>query len=397
MLPTANMLISDPLFTAITTCSADPRPNKLDLLAGVYRNELLQTPVMKAVRLAQSRVAQQELTKNYLSLSGRESFIAAILDLVVGTGELRRRALGVQAVGGSGALKLLCELVKRANPRATLWLSNPGYCGHRAIGLGTGLPIRHYIFLHDDKGSVTIDHLLDSLGTAAPGDAVVFDSACHNPTGTDLSADQWPEVGKFCERKGLTPIVDVAYQGLGTDLECDVSSIAVLSRCVEYMMIAVSCSKTFGIYRERAGAALLIGPSCASVAGATQALTEIGFSVWAVPPDHGAAIVETILSDASLRSLWRNELCAMRTRVMKLRADLADALSAATAAEPLEYIGRGRGMFALLPLSSRQMQELRDEFAIHGLPNGRVNVTCLEKPRIETMCNAIRIVLRHKV
>jgi aspartate aminotransferase len=386
----SSRLTADPLFMALAHCAADQRANKIDLLVGVYRDEFAQTPVMKAVRLAEERIGRNESTKTYLTLTGREAFTSAILDLVVGHSDLRRRAVGLQTVGGSGALKLLFELGKRINPRATLWLSNPGYSGHSAIALGSGVATKYYPYIPDRQGSVVLDPLLSALESAEKGDFVVLHAGCHNPTGIDLSADQWSEVGSLCERRGLTPIFDVAYQGLGTGLESDVSSLVLMSRFVEYMMVAVSCSKTFGVYRERAGAALLVGPTAQRVESALQSLVEISFASWAVPPDHGAAIVETVLQDGVLRSVWQDELDSMRVRLVKLRGDLSCALSGIIDIDEAESIRRGRGIFSLLPLSIQQMRQLRDEFAIHGLENGRINVACLNSSRVAAVGAAIR-------
>lgn len=394
MLVTKSQLTADPLFKAIAACAADTRAHKIDLLVGVYKDEFGQTPLMKAVRLAEERVAHDQVTKNYLALVGREAFTSAILDLVVGVGALRRRALGLQSVGGTGALKLLFDLAKRINPESNIWLSNPGYSGHSAIAFGSGLSIKYYRYIENRRGGINEDEMLAALGAAKRGDFVVVDASCHNPTGMDLSTDGWSALGKLCAQMGLTPIVDVAYQGFGTGLESDVSVIATLSEFVDYMMVSVSCSKTFGIYRERAGAAILIGPTQEKVANAMHSLVEIGFSAYAVPPDHGAAIVEKILNDDALRSLWQAELAAMRERLTHLRARLSFAISDAVNGSEIEYIKCGRGMFSLLPLSSSQMRDLRDNFAIHGLENGRINVTCVDALQVETIGQAIRAVSR---
>jgi len=394
MLVTPSGLHADPLVMALAQCAADKRPDKIDLLVGVYRDEFSATPVMKAVRLAAARVAQHETSKAYLSLTGRESFTAAILDLIVGNSDLRGRTAGIQAVGGSGALKLLFELVRRIDSRATLWLSAPGYSGHSAIALGVGLPVKYYSYVADRQGGVVLERILEALEEAERGSFVVLHAACHNPTGVDLSEDQWTEVGRLCGRKGLIPIFDVAYQGLGSGLKADVSSLVLVSRWVEYMMVAVSCSKTFGVYRERAGAAFLVGPTAVKVESALHSLVEISFASWAVPPDHGAAIVETILSDPQLHSLWEDELDSMRVRLARIREDLSSALAGAVNGDGAEYIRRGRGIFSLLPLGSQQMQQLRGQFAIHGLENGRINVTCMSETEVAAVGTAVRAVCR---
>jgi aspartate aminotransferase len=393
MFHTQSRTAVDPLFNAIAMCATDTRPSKIDLLLGVYKDESGETPVMAAVTLAEAHVATAQKTKNYLALGGREAFTSAVTDMVLGKGALRQRALGIQAVGGTGALKLLFELIKRTSPAATLWLSEPGYSGHAAGARDTGLAVRRYRYATDDAGRLDQDEMFDSLATARTGDFVVIDASCHNPTGVDMSAAGWVEFGGLCQRLGLIPFVDVAYQGLGTSLESDVANLCRLAETVDYMMISVSCSKTFGIYRERAGAAILVGPTQHQVADGVRALTEIGFTSYGVPPDHGAAVIATILNDPSMRALWEHELADMRERLTRLRWRLSSALSGVVSGGAAHCIKTGQGMFSLLPLTADQMKALRESFAIHGFGNGRINVTCMNSDQIQMVGSAIRQVI----
>jgi aspartate aminotransferase len=392
MLARTTLESAESLWTAIATCTADQRPQKIDLLVGVYKNKDGRTPVMKAIQLAEARVLQQQETKDYLAVTGRNAFSTAILDLVFGRSEVRHRALGLQTVGGSGALRVLLELVKRSNPTATVWLSDPGYPGHLAIAAGVGLGIRFYPYEVTSTGTLRADVLLDTLATARTGDVVILDASCHNPTGIDLPPDVWLAVGELCARHGLVPLVDVVYQGLAHDVVADVAGVATLTNVVEQAFVAVSCSKTFGVYRERTGAAIVIAPTQAAIPRMLQSLVQIAFSLYVVPPDHGAALVEAVLSDAPLRAIWQEELLSMNEYLRHCRRRFAEAIENAGALG-LEHIRNGHGIFSMLPFSSRQMCELRERFAIHGLQNGRVNLTGVSETQLQAIGAAVRAVI----
>jgi aspartate aminotransferase len=381
------------LMTAVAACAADDRPEKIDLTVGVYKDRDGRTPIMRAIRLAEARVLQQQATKSYIALSGRDTFSTAILDLVLGTSGARYRAGALQSVGGSGALRMLLELVKRSSPGATIWMSHPGYPGHFAIARGVGLDIRPYPYEVTPQGTLRADVVLDTLAGAKRGDVVILDASCHNPTGVDLSADVWRAVGELCARNGLVPLVDVAYQGLANDVTADVAGLAELTSVVDRAFVAVSCSKTFGVYRERAGAAIVMGPTRDAIASVMQSLVAISFSMYAVPPDHGAALVEAVLSDASLRAMWQDELQSMNEHLRNCRRQLADAIEQNTDAVSVEHIRRGHGLFSLLPLNAPQMRELRERFAIHGLENGRIALTGVNESQLQTVARAVRAVL----
>jgi aspartate aminotransferase len=383
----------DSFLAVVATCAADRRESKVDLLVGVYKDEAGRTPVMTAVRLAQQRVAALEETKGYLGVSGREAFTSSLLDLTLGTGELRRRALGLQTAGGAGALRLLFEMIKQSAPDATVWLAEPGYPGHCACASAASVRIRRFPYLSGAPGIVDAERILRSLGSAKRGDIVVLDASCHNPTGLDLSCDAWAAIGRLCQRQGLVPLIDIAYQGLALDIDSDVMSIQALSAHVDYLLAAVSCSKTFGIYRERTGAAVLIGPTTSTLSGPMRELLDISFATYGVPPDHGAAIVQTILTTPELRTQWLAELAGMRQRLATLRARFSEAMRARMSDGSFDGVQRGHGMFALLPLNATQMQRLRETFGIYGLDNGRINVACLRESLIEPISAAIMNVL----
>jgi len=384
---------ADSLWSAIATCAADARAHKIDLLVGVYKDRRGRTPIMEAIRIAERRLVQDQTTKSYLAVTGRDTFATAILDLVLGTSEARLRACGLQTVGGSGALRVLLELVRVSNPAATVWLSDPGYPGHLAIARGVGLGVRSYPYGVTSAGTLHAEAVLDALAAAKSGDVLVLDASCHNPTGVDPGPDVWLAIGELCRRNGLIPLVDVAYQGLAENVVADVAGVATLTSTVDHALVAVSCSKTFGIYRERAGAAIVIGPTRSAITGVMRSLVEIAFSLYSVPPDHGAALVEAVLSDASLRAIWHNELAAMQEHLRESRRYLADAIERTSGALDVEYIRSGRGIFSLLPLNGHQMRELRERFAIHGLENGRINLTGVSEAQLQVVSRAVGAVI----
>ena len=374
----------------IMASAADRRSTKIDLLIGVYRDENGHTPVMSAVKFAAERILNHENSKSYISMTGREEFTGALMDLVLGDELARARAVGMQTVGGAGALRVLCDLVKRSRPDATVWLSDPGYAGHYVIACSAGLRVRRFPYYDSVTGKVNVDGMFASLRAAEKGDVVVVDASCQNPSGLDLGPEAWAELGRICQSRGLIPLVDVAYQGLARGLDADVAGIAALAEAVDNVLVAVSCSKTFGVYRERAGAAILIGPNRHQMGPALQLMAEIGFGSYGVPPDHGAAIVQTILMDDHLRAMWQTELAGMRRRIRKMRHEFANLLSSTFAASNFGHVRAGNGLFAMLPLADSQMQRLRHEHAIYGLDNGRINLTCMRSTQLATLALAIR-------
>jgi aspartate aminotransferase len=374
-------------------CAVDPRNSKVDLLVGVYRDSSGQTPVMSAVRLAQTLCGEQEQTKSYISVEGRQSFIEALIKLVLVKNSLIERSSGVQTVGGAGAVRILLDLVKRLQPDTTVWLSNVGYAGHEAIAHAAGVPIKRFQYF--DPVARTLDslRLIRTLSKAKAGDVVILDSSCHNPTGLDLPAETWAELGTLCAKMGVVPLIDVAYQGLGTDLDADVQSIALLSNVIDYALVAVSCSKTFGIYRERAGAAIVIGPGKNQLAPAIGNLANIAYGSYGVPPDHGAAIVDAILRNDELRSSWVGELEHMRRRLRDIRLQFWRALKEQGVCCDLESVRSGNGLFWLLPLNEAQISDLRQQYAVYALDNGRINLACLKESQIYDVSKSICAVM----
>ena len=386
---------AESLFTAIATCTADQRPQKIDLLVGVYKDKDGRTPIMKAIQLAEERVLRQQETKNYLAVTGRNAFSTAILDLVLGRSEVRNRALGLQTVGGSGALRVVLELARRSNPTATVWLSDPGYPGHLAIANGVGLGVRFYPYEVTSSGMLRADVLLDTLDTARKGDIVILDASCHNPTGVDLPAEVWLAVGKLCVRHGLVPPRGCRISGTRARCRSGRSGPRNIDECgrARVRRLSVVPKRSECIERGRHS-----HRDCAPPGGdptrIMQSLVQIAFSSVCRSSRSrcGHAWWRRYSAMPPCERYGRRSCCRMSQYLRHCRRRFAGAIENA-AALGLEHVRNGNGIFSMLPLGSRQMRELRERFAIHGLQNGRVNLTGVSETQLQAIGAAVRAVI----
>ncbi|WP_156724823.1 amino acid aminotransferase [Streptomyces apocyni] len=383
---------ADPLWDLAAAYATDTRPDRLNLVVGVYRDHTGATPVMAAVREAEIRLAERSVSKEYRGLSGNLAFNQAMVSSVLGVTGLTDRAAAVQTVAGTGALRLLADLVRQTRPGATVWISDPAYVNHRPILEAAGLTVRTYTWL-DAEGRSDPAGMLQDLQRAERDDVVLLQGCCHNPSGVDLSFDAWQALAGLAERDGWVPFIDLAYHGLGDGLEADLRATRMLATRVPEMLISVSCSKNFGLYSDRTGCAIVLSPSHRTLTHVETALQNIARTLYSMPPEHGAAVVTTILEDAELRATWRAELDAMRGRISANRADLVAHLSGLGHTVHAETISRQKGMFSTLPLSPGQMRELREQFAIYGTASGRVNIAGIAAPRIPYLAQGIAAVL----
>ncbi|MFG2616095.1 aromatic amino acid transaminase [Streptomyces sp. NPDC048507] len=383
---------TDPLWDLTYEYGCDERAERLNLVLGVYRDHTGRTPVMAAVRQAEIRLAERSESKEYRGLSGNAAFNRALLSMVLGPGEGAERAAAVQTVAGSGALRLLADLICRTRPGTTVWISDPAYVNHRPILEAAGLRVRTYGWC-DPEGGFDSAGVLRELGRARRDDVVLLQGCCHNPTGADPSAEDWTALAALAVRDGWVPFVDLAYHGLGDGLEADLAPTRLLAARVPEMLVAVSCSKNFGLYSDRTGCAIVLGASGRSVRHAETALQNAARTLYSMPPEHGAAVVTAILEDADLRTLWREELEVMRARIEANRGELAARLDAAGHGRAARSLARQRGMFSMLPLTSREMLRLRREHAIYGTTSGRVNIAGLPADRVPCLARGVAAVL----
>jgi aspartate/tyrosine/aromatic aminotransferase len=383
----------DGILQVMAAFRADPREAKVDLGVGVYKDASGATPVMRAVKAAEARLVEQQDTKTYTQLAGDPAFHTAMAELVLGGTVPPARLAAAAATGGTGAVRLCFDLIRVANPEARLWISQPTWPNHMTIAEAVGLAWQPYRYLDAEAGALDRAGMMADLGQARAGDVIVLHGCCHNPTGVDLDLHDWAEMAALCDRNGLIPMVDIAYQGFGQGLDDDAAGLRHLVSRLPRVLIAASGAKNFGMYRERVGIAMIACPEGEQplVQGTLAALNRAAISF---PPDHGARVVTTILSDPGLRADWREELEAMRQRIARLRALLADALRAETGSDRMGFVAAQQGMFSTLPLTDAQVVRLREEFGVYAVSGGRVNMAGLTEASIPQVARALAAVLR---
>jgi aspartate aminotransferase len=379
----------DAILALIAQFAADDRPGKIDLGVGVYRDEDGKTPVMAAVRQAQEAVVRSQTTKSYVGMAGNARFNRAITELVLGEGAAFERVRTVQAVGGTGALRVLAELLVKARPGATVHLSAPTWPNHRPIMVAAGLKVGEYPYFDATTKQVDHDAMLATLGGLGPNDIVVLHGCCHNPTGANLTNAQWDKTIDVLERTGAFPLVDLAYLGFGDGLEADAYAVRQIVKRLPEAAVAVSCSKNFALYRDRVGAAMLLGPDTAAADAAMSNLLGVVRANYSMPPDQGAEIVATILADPELRRIWQVELTAMRERINAIRTALADALRTRSNRNDFDFLATHRGMFSLTGISPDQVETLKKRSAIYMVGSSRINIVGLGGPEIDKFAEAL--------
>jgi aspartate aminotransferase len=393
MFETLDTLTPESILGLLAAFRADPAPGKIDLGVGVYRNEQGITPVMKAVRLAEQAVYADQDSKSYLGPMGNDAFNTSICKLVLGDGHAAlaaARARAFQSPGGCGALRLGAELIRKAGSAGTVvHVSDPTWANHVPLLTGSGIRIAPYPYYDAATGGVRFQAMMDYLDALSPGAVVLLHGSCHNPTGADLSPAQWQLLVDLLARRQLLPFVDFAYQGLGEGVEADAVGARLVAEKLPEALIAISCSKNFGLYRERVGALIVVSQDATQLEAAMSHLRAISRGIYSMPPDHGAAVVARILGDASLAELWRAELTQMQARMRTLRVDLARALRQACPDRDFSAIEKQHGMFSLLSLSSAAVDHLRETHHIYMPQNGRINVAGLDPNAIAVLSAAI--------
>jgi len=375
---------SDPLLALIALANADPRPGKIDVGVGVYRDAAGTTPILRSVKTAEKILWETQETKSYLGSQGDGRFVELIKPIVFGEGAVADdRIVGVQTPGGCGALRLGAELIVRADPEARIFVGTPTWPNHEPLIGEAGVEMVDYPYYSKASRTLTFDRMMDALGEARAGDLVLLHGCCHNPTGADLDLDQWRAVADLVADRGLIPYVDLAYQGLGMGLEEDAEGARLVVAAAEQAIVAQSCDKNFGCYRDRLGSLFVKMPTAHGASLVMGNLLALARTMWSMPPDHMAAVVRIILDDADLRADWRVELDSMSARIRQLRARLA-------AFDPrLAYIGGQHGMFSMLPLSPDQVLALRRDHGIYMAGSGRFNVVGLSDDNVEVFAAAV--------
>ena len=377
----------------LTSVTADARPGKVDLGVGVYKDRAGKTPVMRAVREAEKQLLANQDTKTYLGLAGDTAFNTAMIKLAFGGKADLSRIRAAQAPGGSGALRLVAELLQRTRTGATVWLSDPTWPNHMPVMRGAGLQVREYPYFDAASGGVRFDDMLAALKTANRGDIVLLHGCCHNPTGANLDAEQWARVAEVLLDRGLLPFVDIAYQGFGEGLDADAAGLRLLADKVPEMVVASSCSKNFAVYRDRVGAAMILAKDGAQADVAMSQMLAAARALYSMPPDHGAAAVRMVLEDATLKKDWEAELEEMRLRMLRLRVAFAEALRRQSNSDRFDFVASHRGMFSRLGLTEAQVERLRTEHAVYMVGDSRINVAGLPGNGLDDLAKAIVSVL----
>ncbi|MFZ4122196.1 MAG: aromatic amino acid transaminase [Caulobacterales bacterium] len=389
MFSAAQAVKPDAIIALMEEFRADPRPTKLDLGVGVYRDETGRTPVFTAVQKAQATLVAQEQTKEYVGVGGDKDFCTLIGEMVFGPGLLGGRVSVVQSVGGTGAIRLLLDTIAPLLQNKTLYVPDPTWPNHYSLAKGAGLACVAYPHFDANLQMLRIDGLLAFLRERAAGDAVLFHGCCHNPTGMDPTDDQWRAIVDVVADRGIFPVVDLAYHGMGRGLSEDAFLPHHLAaRGIEFAL-SYSCSKNFGLYRDRVGAAMFVCADQPAAAAAKGLAMNAARATYSMPPHHGANIVKTILQTPDLRAEWQKELDAMRDRIVTLRNGLATALATKTNQAHFEAINRQAGMFSFLNLSNAEVEALKTQYAIYAVGGGRVNLAGLRTDAIDPVAEAI--------
>ncbi|MCX7645743.1 MAG: aspartate/tyrosine/aromatic aminotransferase [Rhodobacteraceae bacterium] len=367
----------------------DPRSGKIDLGVGVYRNAEGVTPVMRAVKAAEKRLWETETTKAYTGLAGDPAFGEALSALILGDAVPRDRIAFAAQPGGTGAVRQALELVRLAAPGATVWLSAPTWPNHNSIVRHLGLPTRDYRYFDEATRGVDFAGMMADLEQVAPGDVVLLHGCCHNPTGANPDPAQWAEIAELLARRGATALVDLAYQGFGDGLEADAAPTRLLARRLPELLIAASCSKNFGIYRERTGLLVALAPDPATRELAQANLAFLNRQNFSFPPDHGARLVTMILTDPALRADWEAELEATRLSMLRLREQLAAELRQATGSDRFGFIAAHRGMFSRIGATPEQVERMRADHGIYMVGDSRINIAGLNAATVPVLARAI--------
>ncbi len=374
----------------------DPNPEKINLGVGVYKDAHGETPVLESVKQAEARIVSSTKTKGYLPIPGSAEFGAVTRELLFGKDHgltTSGRAITAHTPGGTGALRVASDFVKRCFSDATVWMSDPTWANHPAIFEAAGLKTAEYPYYDGETKPIAFDAMLDGLGKAARGDLVLLHACCHNPSGKDLSLEQWRQTAALIKERDLLPLVDFAYQGFGDGLEEDAAGLRILCETVDELLICSSYSKNFGLYRDRCGALTLVGASADAAACAFSHVEKAIRANYSNPPAHGGAIVTTIVRDETLRAQWEREVAEMRNRINGMRQLFVDTLREAGVTRDFSFITQQRGMFSFSGLTREQVAELRSTYAIYIVGSGRINVAGMTEGNMKALCSAIAEVL----
>jgi len=387
---------TDPILGLMAAYKEDPNPLKVDLGVGVYKDEAGHTAVLECVKKAEKLRLDLEDSKTYIGMAGDLSFNAHIERLAFGPHKvlLEGRTTTAHTPGGTGALRVAAEFIKKANPEATIWVTSPTWANHISMFQAAGLKVKEYAYYDYDTKGLQEDAMFADLATVPAGDVVLVHACCHNPSGMDLNFAQWQKFTALAKERGFTPLVDMAYQGFGLGLDEDTQGLRFLANEVEELILCTSCSKNFGLYRERIGAVSIVVDSNKMLETARTNLLAVVRSIYSMPPAHGAIIVSHILDSAELTALWHQELAVMRNRINDYRQLIIDKLQAEGVQQDFSFITKQHGMFSFLGINKEQIERLRKEFSIYMVGSSRVSIAGLNHSNIDYFAKAVATVLK---
>lgn len=396
MFENINAAPADPILGLGEAFKSETRANKINLGIGVYKDAKGNTPIMKAVKLAEQRLLDVETTKNYLSIDGVADFNARTQGVLFGENSdivRQGRAKTVQSLGGTGALRIAAEFIKRQTKAQNVWISTPTWPNHNAIFNAVGITIREYRYYDAEKKALDWDNLIADLSNASEGDVVLLHGCCHNPTGIDPTPEQWKQLAEMSAKNGWLPLFDFAYQGLANGLEEDAFGLRTFAANHKELLIASSYSKNFGLYNERVGAFTLVAETSDIAATALTQVKSIIRTLYSNPASHGASTVAIVLADPTLKEEWVNELADMRNRIKEMRHLFVKLLKEYGAEQDFSFIEQQNGMFSFSGLTAEQVDRLKEEFAIYAVRSGRINVAGITEDNIRYLCESIVKVL----
>ena len=380
---------ADKILALMQTYRDDPRDGKIDLGVGVYKDASGNTPIMRAIKDAEKQLWEAETTKAYTGLAGDPAFADAMIAMVLGDAVPRANVAAVATPGGTGAVRQGFDMVRMANPQAKVFVSDPTWPNHLSILKHMGMNMVPYRYFDDESRGVDFDGMMEDLAQAGPGDIVLVHGCCHNPTGANLNMTEWKALVDLLIKTGATPMVDIAYQGFGDGLEEDAAATRLIASSVPETIIAASCSKNFGIYRERTGLLMAVSQESGSHKVNQGTLAYLNRQNYSFPPDHGARLVTMVLNDDALRAEWKAELEEMRNGMLGLREQLASELQRLSGSDRFGFIAQHRGMFSRLGATPEQVERLREEYAIYLVGDSRLNIAGLNKESVPILAKAM--------
>jgi aspartate/tyrosine/aromatic aminotransferase len=384
---------ADAILGLIAEHSNDPRAEKIDLGVGVYRTAAGETPVLDVVKRAEQILLDTQVTKSYIGTAGAADFNAAMQALTFGAASPDDRLTTIQTPGGSGSLRVAAGMILRASPHASVWVSEPTWANHVPLLTGAGVKLKPYPYYDTEKHVVKIDEMLATLRKAPAGDIVLLHACCHNPSGLDPSVEDWQAIADVLVEGRLIPFLDMAYQGFVENLDDDAFPVRLMAERVPEMLVASSCSKNFGLYRDRVGTLSLLTTDSDARDIVSSQVNNLVRTIYSVPPDHGAAVVSLILNDDELRAAWLEELAEMRARIRAMRVLLHDALLEKASDHDFSHLLRATGMFCFLGVTAEQVARLKKDFGVYMVDSSRINVAGITPDNVNYLADSIAATL----